>query len=169
MTVYLLTSPTSPNLYLQPTGMKLTRSSVNIIEIASAHWVKLSSLMDPTYRTYERVDVSSRVTRRGGRLVRAILPYLLGKMRFAAVRLEPIENIPAGWQSKSNQPLLLWGLTLGCITDFVMVMPPHTSRQIWTFPTFDAPDVRVILWLFSFVSRRSAKTVAMGPYLRYML
>lgn len=44
---------------------------------------------------------------------------------------------------KQERPLLLWGLTLGILADFLDMLPPHTAVQLWKYPTFTTPD----LWL----------------------
>jgi hypothetical protein len=33
-------------------------------------------------------------------------------------------------------PLLLWGLTLGILADFLDMLPPHQAVQLWKYPTF---------------------------------
>ncbi len=54
-----------------------------------------------------------------------------------------------------DQPLVLWGLTLGIVADFVdLLPPPHEGLHVWFYPTFTAPDVR--FWL-AILSRRYRK------------
>jgi 8-oxo-dGTP pyrophosphatase MutT (NUDIX family) len=53
-----------------------------------------------------------------------------------------------------DNPLLLWGLTLGVIGDFLDMLPPHNAFKIWTYPTFTPLDVRFTLWLLSYSFRR---------------
>ena len=49
---------------------------------------------------------------------------------------------------------ILWGLTLGIVSDFLDALPPQNSMQFWVYPTFTAPDVRWLLWLLSYRVRR---------------
>lgn len=44
-----------------------------------------------------------------------------------------------------GRPLLLWGLTLGVLADFLDMLPPHTAVQLWQYPTFSPPDLRLIV------------------------
>ncbi|KAK3626599.1 hypothetical protein LTR22_023118 [Elasticomyces elasticus] len=47
-------------------------------------------------------------------------------------------------------PLLLWGLTLGVIADFLDLLPPHNALTLWTYPTFTPLDVRFWVWLLTY-------------------
>lgn len=47
-------------------------------------------------------------------------------------------------------PLLLWGLTLGAISDFLDLIPPHNALTLWTYPTFTPIDVRFTIWLLTY-------------------
>nr|POE53306.1 uncharacterized protein c14c4.10c [Quercus suber] len=47
-------------------------------------------------------------------------------------------------------PLLLWGLTLGVISDFLDLIPPHNALTLWTYPTFTPLDVRFSVWLLTY-------------------
>lgn len=69
--------------------------------------------------------------------------------------------LPAAETSPATEtPLLLWGLTLGIMADFLDLLPPHNSVRLWTYPTFTSPDVRFILWALSYRFRsRKAKEV----------
>lgn len=63
----------------------------------------------------------------------------------------------ASWhkpRSPVDSPLLLWGLTLGVMGDFLDMLPPHNALQIWTYPTFTQLDVRFILWAMSYRFRK---------------
>ncbi|KAJ5775997.1 uncharacterized protein N7511_001008 [Penicillium nucicola] len=165
--VFIVTSPTIPPLRLQPT------------EVASIHWVPLRALLSPSLRTVEYVDVSQRLRLAfpGGFLPRLAIRSLMGQMQFSAVRLIPSESqyctttngfIPDAITKRSifhkierwllsNQadstdiarPLLLWGLTLGVMTDFLNILPPHRSIQQWEYPTFTTPDLRFIVSLMT--------------------
>lgn len=47
-------------------------------------------------------------------------------------------------------PLLLWGLTLGVISDFLDIIPPHNALTLWTYPNFTPLDVRFVVWLMTY-------------------
>ncbi|KAF7197958.1 hypothetical protein HII31_00672 [Pseudocercospora fuligena] len=46
--------------------------------------------------------------------------------------------------------LLLWGLTLGVVSDFLDLVPPHNALTLWTYPTFTPLDVRFAIWLMTY-------------------
>lgn len=54
----------------------------------------------------------------------------------------------------SQRPLLLWGLTLGIMTDFLRPLHSDGDSKFW--PTFSPWDLRCIVWLFTY-SFRSRK------------
>lgn len=49
-----------------------------------------------------------------------------------------------------TQPLLLWGLTLGVLADFLDMLPPNNALQLWTYPTFTPWDVRFAIWAMTY-------------------
>ena len=49
-----------------------------------------------------------------------------------------------------TSPLLLWGLTLGVVSDFLDLLPPHDALELWSYPTFSPPDVRFWVWLLTY-------------------
>jgi hypothetical protein len=180
--VFLTTRSDSPMLKLQPT------------EVASTHWIPLRALLSPSLRTVEYVDMSQRFARQGGFLSRLAIRSLMGWMQFAAVRLVPSEsqqcctsapekvpgeegNKPSlvqrakSWflsnQADSgdrNRPLLLWGLTLGILADFLDMLPPHTAVQLWKYPTFTAPDLNLICAILTYrLRKRNKQQVTLGP------
>ena len=59
-------------------------------------------------------------------------------------------------------PLLLWGLTLGVMSDFLDLLPPHDALTLWTYPNFTPIDVRFIVWLmtYRFKQRKRAELQA---------
>ena len=169
--IYLLTGNESPNLKLQPT------------EVAATHWVPLRVLLSSSFRTLEYVDVSQRLASMGGLITRLAFRSLVGSMQFSAIRLKPTESLYCnstpgfvpedgpeprslfqrwkGWclsnQADSNdqgRPLLLWGLTLGVLADFLDMLPPHTAVQQWNYPTFTSPDLRTIVKLVTYHLRK---------------
>ena len=171
--IFLLASHDLPPLRLQPS------------EVASAHWVPLRVLLNPSQRTFWYQDVSSRTSRREFGFKRWAHRFTTGEMLFAAVRLIPSESIyctsidefvptkaderdrtddpintnltvpliGASWYKPSSPvdaPLLLWGLTLGVMSDFLDLVPPHTAMRSWVYPTFTPWDLRFVLWLMSY-------------------
>ncbi|KAL5424406.1 hypothetical protein PMIN04_003205 [Paraphaeosphaeria minitans] len=177
--IYLLTSPTYPAQCLQPT------------EVASTHWVSLHALQSPSLRTHEYADVSARLAKSELGIKRWFLQSMLSKMMFAAIHLVPSNStycatipdfIPAGGPpdagalgmlrdvlrgpegnkaGKSPPPLLLWGLTLGVVSDLLEHLPPHNALELWTYPTFTNWDVRFIMWAMSY-RFRAQKAVEMS-------
>lgn len=166
--VFLWTQPDLPPLKLQPA------------EIASTHWVPLRVLLSPQSRTFEYVDVSDRFARRGGTIMKSAIRTLLGKMEFSAIKLVPSESLycsttaeffspnaksKTSWGGSfyrwflgdhagspdSTRPLLLWGLTLGMLADFLDQLPPHNAIQLWSYPTFTSVDVK---WTIDVLTRR---------------
>lgn len=53
-------------------------------------------------------------------------------------------------QPQKDGPLLLWGLTLGVVNDFLDLVPPHNALTLWTYPTFTPLDVRFAVWLLTY-------------------
>ncbi|KAF9887657.1 hypothetical protein FE257_009750 [Aspergillus nanangensis] len=172
--LFLSTRSDSPTLKLQPT------------EVASTHWVPLRALLSPSMRTLEYVDMSQRFAKMGGPLIRLALRSMVGSMEFSAIELAPTESLQSnttpglisgnngvppsllqrlkGWcfsnqadSADRNRPLLLWGLTLGILADFLDMLPPHNAVQLWKYPTFTSPDLRLIVSLFTYSLRQRNK------------
>jgi hypothetical protein len=62
-----------------------------------------------------------------------------------------------------NRPLLLWGLTLGILADFLDMLPPHNTVQQWKYPTFTAPDLRFIVSILTYnLRKRNMRMVKSG-------
>lgn len=61
-----------------------------------------------------------------------------------------------GRSSVEEQPLLLWGLTLGIMADFLEQVDAEGAARLWSWPTFSHWDIRSIVWIltFKFRSRR---------------
>ncbi|KAF2640800.1 nudix family hydrolase [Massarina eburnea CBS 473.64] len=155
--LYLLTSPHYPSQRLQPT------------EVASTHWVPLRALQSPALRTHEYADVSARLARSELGIKRCFLQAMLSSMMFAAIRLLPANStycatipafIPEAPNAASQPPLLLWGLTLGVVSDLLEHIPPHNALELWTYPTFTNWDVRFVMWALSY-RFRSQKALEM--------
>jgi 8-oxo-dGTP pyrophosphatase MutT (NUDIX family) len=165
--IYVVTEHAIPPLRLQPT------------EVASAHWVPLRALLSPKQRTFWYQDVSNRTSQRDFGMTRWFHKMSIGDMMFAAVRLipsesvycssiteflpdEPLQHEPLSLNhtapllgrgqtpiSPVDKPLLLWGLTLGMMGDFLDMVPPYNALRAWTYPTFTTLDVRLILHLMT--------------------
>ncbi|CAG8939223.1 unnamed protein product [Penicillium salamii] len=177
--VFLTTRSDSPTLRLQPT------------EVASTHWIPLRALLSPSQRTVEYVDMSQRFARQGGFFTRLAVRSLMGWMQFSAVHLLPSETqqctTTAGFlpedkpqpslaqrfknwclsnQAESHEtgrPLLLWGLTLGILADFLDMLPPHNAVQLWKYPTFTVPDLRLIVSVVTYhLRKRNTRNVKVG-------
>ncbi|KAH8880579.1 NUDIX-domain-containing protein [Thozetella sp. PMI_491] len=171
--IFVLTQRDSPRVYPQPT------------EVAGAHWVPLRALLSPNLRTREYVDTASRMAKPGGPVAQWLLRMTIGRMVFSAVHLLPSESIYAssiedfippkpesrvaelilgslpvpGEAAKHRlafqQPLLLWGLTLGVFADFLDALPPYNAVRLWRYPTFTPLDLRALMWLFTRSLRRN--------------
>ncbi|KAJ5726549.1 uncharacterized protein N7483_007906 [Penicillium malachiteum] len=174
--VFLTTRNDSPNLKLQPT------------EVASTHWIPLRALLSPSLRTVEHVDMSQRFAKQKGFLARMAVRSMMGFMQFSAVRLLPAETqrcctVPGvipdetsrpslihrlkSWclsgqaeSSEADRPLLLWGLTLGILADFLDMLPPNNAVQMWKYPTFTVPDLRFIVSVLTYNLRKKNKLQA---------
>lgn len=48
-----------------------------------------------------------------------------------------------------QQPILLWGLTLGVLSDFLAQLPPYNAVKLWKYPTFTVPDLRFLVYIFT--------------------
>lgn len=135
--------------------------------------------------------MSQRFTRQGGFLARLAVRSVMGWMQFSAIRLLPSESVHCSsipgfvpdentdgsvvqrlktWSlsnqadsGDTNRPLLLWGLTLGILADFLDMLPPHTAVQLWKYPTFTAPDLRLIVSILTYnLRKRNALQVRLG-------
>lgn len=81
-------------------------------------------------------------------------------MEFSAVRLKPslsvfssfgddfLDGTEAGGRSL-DKPMLLWGLTLGVVTDFFEMLPHGQPATGWNYPTFTSPDVKAVIWFMT--------------------
>ena len=79
--VYLAMRYDLPPLTLQPS------------EVGSAYWVSVRVLLSPSLRTFERCNVSDRMTRPVHQILRVVFRMMLGKMLFPAVKLMPSESV----------------------------------------------------------------------------
>lgn len=68
-------------------------------------------------------------------------------LAFARRSLEKVDDTGA--------TLLLWGLTLGVIGDFLDMLPPYDIVQTWIYPSWTALDLRFWVWLLSYRLRQA--------------
>ncbi|KAK8200871.1 hypothetical protein M8818_006188 [Zalaria obscura] len=177
--IFLITRSSLPPLKLQPT------------EVASTHWVPLRALLSAQQRTVSYEDVSNRLAHQETGVRRWLLRAMLGQMLFAAIRLmpseslycntPPVDEIPGSdeiskrsllsfpWSRNKpppaahERPLMLWGLTLGVMADFLDLLPPHNALQLWTYPTFTPWDVRLTVWAMSYkFKQRKTREIKSG-------
>jgi 8-oxo-dGTP pyrophosphatase MutT (NUDIX family) len=75
------------------------------------------------------------------------------------IRFDPFNRT---YTPAPEHPLLLWGLTLGVVADFLDLLPPHNALTLWTYPTFTPIDVRAAIWLltYRFKDRKRAELQA---------
>ncbi|KAJ9504323.1 hypothetical protein H2202_000379 [Exophiala xenobiotica] len=75
-------------------------------------------------------------------------------------------GVPSSSQSLSyQQPILLWGLTLGVLADFLDMLPPYNAVKLWKYPTFTVPDLRLLVWIMTRSFREnSAETFSSGSW-----
>ncbi len=64
--------------------------------------------------------------------------------------------------SHRASPLLLWGLTLGIMADFLDQLPPHNAVQLWSYPTLTSPDARWIISLLTISLKKRNKERLQG-------
>lgn len=62
-----------------------------------------------------------------------------------------------------GRPLLLWGLTLGILADFLDQLPPHSAVKLWSYPTFTMPDTRLIINVLSHRLKARNRARVSGP------
>ncbi|PNS20456.1 hypothetical protein CAC42_5906 [Sphaceloma murrayae] len=148
-------------------------------EVASCHWVPIGALLNGENRTVKEEDVSRRFVNQETGVRRWIVGMSVGRMLFSAVRLWPGESVNC-WESpamdeqeeagrrwkqirsilpgetkyEAEPPLLLWGLTLGVMADFLDLLPPHDALKLWSYPTFTSWDVRLVIWAMSWRFKR---------------
>ena len=182
--VYLIMRHDIPPLALQPS------------EIHSAHWVPIRALLSPSLRRTVRSDTMERTNRRGIPGLNLLVRAVAGQMMFGAVKLKPTESlycsslpsyIPetktpdslAGTishifnttflaeEDPDEQPLLLWGLTLGIIADVLQLIDAKAASKLWSWPTFSPWDIRLTIWLltYRFRSRKLQELAARGEKL----
>lgn len=51
-------------------------------------------------------------------------------------------------------PLLAWGISLGILVDLLEMLPTHNAVELWRYPTFTVPDLRLLIYLFTYQLRK---------------
>ncbi|OAP57768.1 hypothetical protein AYL99_08506 [Fonsecaea erecta] len=64
-----------------------------------------------------------------------------------------------------QQPLILWGLTLGVLADLLDQLPPYNAVALWKYPTFTVPDLRLLVYIMTRSFRKNtAETFSSGSW-----
>ncbi len=64
-----------------------------------------------------------------------------------------------------QQPILLWGLTLGVLADLLDQLPPYNAVKLWKYPTFTVPDLRLINYIMTRSFRKAtAEALSSGSW-----
>lgn len=67
--------------------------------------------------------------------------------------------------AERTRPLLLWGLTLGILADFLDQLPPHNAVKLWSYPTFTSWDTRFIIHVLTWgLKKRNKGMLSGGPH-----
>lgn len=161
--VYLQMRHDIPPLALQPS------------EVHSAHWTPLRGLLSPSFRTDVRCDILERFSRQRSSTLRLLVRAVAGQLVFGAVKLQPTESsrnstMPAaipqdrqptflgGYMARllhstpadeTDQPLILWGLTLGIVADLLEMIDRPATAKLWSWPTFSPWDIQLTIWLLN--------------------
>jgi len=174
--VYLLTSPDPPTQRLQPTEVASTHwvslralqspqlrtheyadvsARLAKSELGIKRWFLQTMLSKMMFAAIHLVPSSSNYCS----AIPGFLPpdtppptTLLAKLKRSIVQGLDIQG--PGVAHASKPPLLLWGLTLGVISDFLEHIPPHNALELWTYPTFTNYDVRFTMWALSYQFRK---------------
>ncbi|KAI5357660.1 Putative NUDIX hydrolase domain, coenzyme A pyrophosphatase [Septoria linicola] len=175
--VFLLTTHNIPPLKLQPTEVASTHwvplrsllspeqrtiafedvsSRIANQETGVKKWMLSSILgrmifaainLEPTESLYSAESPSSDVTLQNNRYAQLTTKDKLSLFASRVWRADIFNQFPT---PQKDGPLLLWGLTLGVIQDFLDLMPPHNALTLWTYPTFTPLDVRLWIWLLTY-------------------
>ncbi|KAI6897948.1 hypothetical protein KC318_g16192 [Hortaea werneckii] len=145
----------SSRLANQETGVKKWMLSLILGKMMFA---AINLLPTESLHSAETPAPDTRVQLQDNRHVQEPSPFSIPGLRKTFSQLtNPDPNAP-----KQDSPLLLWGLTLGVISDFLDLIPPHNALELWTYPTFSPLDVRFVVWLmtYRFKQRKRAELQA---------
>ncbi|KAK4698023.1 hypothetical protein P7C71_g172, partial [Lecanoromycetidae sp. Uapishka_2] len=128
-------------------------------------------------------DASDRFTRQRQPLMRLLIRAIAGQMLFGSVKLKPTESLYCSFRpdyipeentqvslrasvadslkasllgaqsNEDDQPLLLWGLTLGILADLLEVIDMNGTSKLWSWPTLSPWDMRFIIYLMTYKFR----------------
>ena len=59
----------------------------------------------------------------------------------------------------STTPLLLWGLTLGIVSDLLQGIDVEATATLWEWPTFSHPDIRILIRLLTWRLRHNMTAI----------
>lgn len=77
----------------------------------------------------------------------------------------PFSNPSSAEPLSFQQPIILWGLTLGVLADLLDQLPPYNAVKLWKYPTFTVPDLRLIVYVMTRSFRRNtAETFSSGSW-----
>lgn len=181
--VYLITQHHIPPLRLQPTEVGSTHW-VSLRALLSPS-LRTCERADVSDRLARRSGQFTRTTLRamlGQMLFAAVrlvpteslycssapgfIPYSVEEHRNGTPVLGRLRQWWFGDQAglaSTERPLLLWGLTLGIVADFLEMLPPHNALDLWTWPTFSPWDVRLVIWVMSYSFRmRKLRQIGIG-------
>lgn len=146
----------SSRLANQETGVKKWMLSMILGKMTFA---AIDLLPTESLHSAETPAPDSAVQLQNNRHVRPTLSSRLNALATRVYRSDIFNQYPA---PPKEGPLLLWGLTLGVVSDFLDLIPPHDALTLWTYPTFTPLDVRLIVWLmtYRFKGRKRAELQA---------
>ncbi len=64
-----------------------------------------------------------------------------------------INNALAGGRAQEvedDRSLVLWGLTMGVMADFLEMLDVHGTSKLWYWPTFTPLDIKAMTWLLTY-------------------
>ncbi|QIX02423.1 hypothetical protein AMS68_007940 [Peltaster fructicola] len=187
--VYILTTHNVPPLKLQPTEVASThwvpvrsllseeRRTVVFEDVSSRianqetgvrKWM-LSMILGkmmfaainlaPTESLHSRESPAPQLQTQDNRYARNTAYFSLQALAKRAYTSDIFGQHPA---HPPEVPLLLWGLTLGVIADFLDLLPPHNALTLWSYPTFTPLDVRltIAVMTYRFKNRKRAELQA---------
>jgi 8-oxo-dGTP pyrophosphatase MutT (NUDIX family) len=172
--IFLIVSPNIPSLRLQPTEV----ASAHWVPIRSLLDPKFRTYwgQDVSARTSRAEFGFRKAIHRvlTGRMLFAAIRLYPSESKFSTETLE-YAPVAAEVQSQTSnniivpltfararlhkfvdtgETLLLWGLTLSVVGDFLDMLPPFDAINQFMYPSFTALDVRFFLWLLSYQYRR---------------
>jgi hypothetical protein len=166
--IFLMTSPDVPLLKLQPTEVASTHwvslrallspslRTIEYVDVSERLASQGGFITRSLFRSVAGKMMFSaiRLTPTESLQCSSIPTFVPGEQRSSRKKtlIEKAKAWYIGDQANSpdaSRPLLLWGLTLGVLADFLDMIPPNNAVELWDYPTFTAPDLRLILWLMT--------------------